>query len=706
MKLGTKLVLMFLLIGIIPMAAIALISRYYSTEALQNQAFSQLTAVREIKKLQINNYFEQIRNQVVTLSEDRMTLDAMRSFNSAFSELGTGDLKEAEKEAQRLYIDENPNPTGEKHRLDYAQDESRYSRIHRTYHPIFRNYLEKFGYYDIFLVNAETGHLVYTVFKELDYATSILSGKYAKENIGDAFRNGVKLKSADSISFEDFKPYAPSHGAPASFIASPIMDEGELIGVLLFQMPLGKINQIMGQRAGMGNTGETYLVGPDKLMRSDSFLDQKNHTVVASFANPDKGSVDTEAAREGLAGKTDTEIIIDYNGNPVLSAFTPLDIYGVRWVLLAEIDEAEAFASIDLMDWIMLGFGGGAVVILLLLAPLLTRSITNSVIGPIRKVIEGMTAASDQVNSAAAQVQSSSQSLAAGTSQQAASLEESSSTLEEIASMTRQNEQNTGEANKLSGEAPGFVEKGSEAMGRMLESIKEIKDSSDQTAKIIKTIDEIAFQTNLLALNAAVEAARAGDAGRGFAVVAEEVRNLAMRSADAAKDTTSMIETSQQRADQGVSVAQEVEKLLGNIRDTMVNLNGLVKDVADAGTEQTKGVDQVNAAVTQMDQVTQGNAANAEETAAASEELSAQSQILLGMVDDLVRIVGGSGKNGGGNGGSGKKEFLAPPAGEAPSRNIPAPNLRHAIAADPAGDKTGLPQAYQELEEKDFKPIN
>ncbi len=727
MKLGTKLLMLFLLIGIIPLSTTGLISRYFSSRALEKQAFNQLTAIREIKKLQITRYFDQIKNQVITLSEDQMTVQAMWLFKQAFSELGDGDLRIAEQLAQKLYIHDNPHPTGKKHLLDAAKDGSRYSKLHNPYHPLFRNYLEKFGYYDIFLVSAETGHIVYTVFKELDYGTSLVSGKYADQNISSVFQKAVKEKSSQAVAFEDFKPYAPSHGAPASFIASPIMDRGELIGVLIFQMPLGEINTIMSERTGMGETGETYLVGPDKLMRSDSFLDPENHSVVASFANPRKGSVDTEAFRKGLQGNTETEIVIDYNGNPVLSAFTPIDLFGNRWVLLAEIDEAEAFAPVTRLDWLMLGVGLASVVVLLILVPFISRSVTI----PIRRVIDGLTLASDQINSAAAQVSSSSQSLASGTSQMAASLEESSSTLEEIASMTRQNAENSKTNSNLATKTRSYVDNGGESMGRMVSAIRDIKSSSDETAKIIKTIDQIAFQTNLLALNAAVEAARAGDAGRGFAVVAEEVRNLALRSSEAAKDTSSMIESSQDKADQGVKVAEEVEGVLAKIRETFEQMETVANELSQASEEQRRGVDQVNTAVAQMDGVTQSNAANAEETAAASEELSSQAQELLAMIDDLVRVAGAQARSDGGatalvrRGAAPGLGLHAPHVGQAahvqPGKaergHAPVPavaklkaqarraGLRERIEKEGDGEQAGVPKEFRDLDKDDFKDM-
>jgi len=278
-----------------------------------------------------------------------------------------------------------------------------------------------------------------------------------------------------------------------------------------------------------------------------------------------------------------------------------------------------------------------SVVIGIVLALVLTRSITK----PVNIVIAGMQSSSEQVAAASGQVAESSQQMAAGASEQASSLEETSASLEEMSSMTRQNADNARQANTMAGEASGAAEKGRDAMQRMTGAIEKIKKSSDETAKILKTIDEIAFQTNLLALNAAVEAARAGDAGKGFAVVAEEVRNLAQRSAEAAKNTARLIEDSQKNADNGVSVSQEVSTTLQSIVSTVKKLQQLNSEVSAASDEQSKGIEQVNTAVSEMDKVTQSNAANAEESASASEELSAQSRELQDMVRQLLFIVTG-----------------------------------------------------------------
>ncbi|MEE8575629.1 MAG: methyl-accepting chemotaxis protein, partial [candidate division Zixibacteria bacterium] len=249
-----------------------------------------------------------------------------------------------------------------------------------------------------------------------------------------------------------------------------------------------------------------------------------------------------------------------------------------------------------------------------------------SITRPVNRIISGLTEGAEQVGSASEQVAAASQSLAEGSSEQASSLEETSSSLEEMSSMTRQNADNARQANGLASDASSAADKGMNAMNSMSEAMVEIKKSSDETAKIIKVIDEIAFQTNLLALNAAVEAARAGEAGKGFAVVAEEVRNLAQRSAEAAKDTSALIEGSQKNAEAGVKSTEELVEILKNITGGIKKVTDLLGEVTAASDEQAQGVEQLNTAVGQMDQVTQQNASNAEESSSASEELASQAQ--------------------------------------------------------------------------------
>ncbi len=279
-----------------------------------------------------------------------------------------------------------------------------------------------------------------------------------------------------------------------------------------------------------------------------------------------------------------------------------------------------------------------AVLLAVAMGVLISRSINNA----LKKLADGMGSGAEQVTSASGQVSSASQQLAQGANEQASSLEESSAALEEMASMTRQNADNANKADVLMGETKKVVGEGARAVEQVSDAIGQIKNSARETAKIIKTIDEISFQTNLLALNAAVEAARAGEAGKGFAVVAEEVRNLARRAADAAKNTSELIETSQKNADSSVTLVENLTKTFVGIQDSSGKVATLVSEIAAASKEQAQGIEQVNTGVAEMDKVVQQNAANAEESASASEELSSQAQELKSMVEDLMNMVGGA----------------------------------------------------------------
>lgn len=326
---------------------------------------------------------------------------------------------------------------------------------------------------------------------------------------------------------------------------------------------------------------------------------------------------------------------------------------------------------------------GGAIVAVVLggvLAFFIIRNITR----PIHRIISALLAGADQTASASGQVSASSQSLADGASVQAASIEQTTASIEEMTSVTKQNARNAEEAKTLAATAQENAEKGADTMERMEAAINDIKKSADETSKIIKTIDDIAFQTNLLALNAAVEAARAGEAGKGFAVVAEEVRNLARRSAQAAKNTSEMIAESVRSSDRGVAISIEVAEALMEIADGARKVNGLVGEISAASNEQAEGIDQINAAVSQIDTITQKNAATAEESAAAAEELSSQAVDLKVMVIELQKVAYGEDDDGANTTYRKKLEFVKQDGtGDKTHKKQPAPQFAAPVKPKP-----------------------
>lgn len=890
MTLKRKLMLAMTFAGLVPLLIAGIINTISTSFALHDSAKNQLESLKAAKKSQIESYFTQIRNQITTFADNEMTISAMREFTSNISNLSV-ELPQTDQEkidaltnfyqndfleelkkhhvanklptisnlipteepslsAQFSYIANNSNPLGNKDALMRGAEESNYHDSHAKYHPKFRNYLNKFGYYDIFLIEPHQGNIVYSVFKEVDFGTSVLSGPYKDSGLAKAFNAALKIDVTSQVKLVDFTFYTPSYGEPASFIASPIFEGNDRIGVLVFQMPIGVINNIMQTSDGLGETGEIFLVGDDKLMRSQSRFNDDN-TILRTTVN-------TQATTNIANNLTGSDTITNHLDHSVLSAFAPLKITDLEWGIIAELDESEAFNDINTLIWETVIIAVITITVLFFCTLTFSRSLTepldeaitvaksiaagtldnainrsgNNEIGQLlyalgnmqdnlnertkatqrelgintrikqaldnvsgnvmvlnkthkvvytnnallkllqrhinifklpsddiggftasevlgamnisstalvgfeqqqqhESVVDGVTLkftsnpvfevsgeqlgtvveivdrtpevktqneiqqvvdnallgdfgeritiddktgffksfsgginqlvdVSDQVttdalrifsalakgdltqtmtaeyhgqfeqlkidanatveklttivskiqhsansvNNEAQQLSDGNEDLHKRTVEQSASLEQTNVALIEVTSTVQDNSSYASTAHVLAQKARDYAEQGGDVVQKAIGAMENINHSTSNISEIISLIDNIAFQTNLLALNAAVEAARAGEQGRGFAVVAGEVRNLAGRSAAAAKDIKNLIGDAQNKVSDGSTLVTDTGETLQNIIDSVSEVSTVVANIDNASTSQSSSMEEINQTTKHLENIT------------------------------------------------------------------------------------------------------
>jgi len=455
-------------------------------------------------------------------------------------------------------------------------------------------------------------------------------GKYLNKGIDLSERDYIKEAKAGKASVGAVVKSKATGNVVLAFGAPIYSKSKEVIGVVGSTMNISFLSDKL-TATKLGTTGYGYAIDKTGLV----IAHPKKDFILSLNVLQQEGM--KAFVTRMIAGETGTDPYV-FKGVKKVAGFAPVPVAG--WSICITQDYSEFMAPAYHLMWLIILIG----LIFLVIAVVSVSFFARGIALPIGQVSNDLNDASEQVAAASSQVAAASQSLAEGASEQASALEETSSSLEEMSSMTKQNADNAGQAKALTAQAKQIVDKVDNQMRHMVTAIQEVTKSSEETGKIIKTIDEIAFQTNLLALNAAVEAARAGEAGAGFAVVADEVRNLAMRAAESAKNTSSLIENTIATVKNSRDLTEQTQNAFKENVEISTKIGQLIDEIAAASSEQAQGIGQIGKAVAEMDKVVQQTAANAEESASAAEEMNAQALQMKHNVGQLVTIIDGDSK--------------------------------------------------------------
>ncbi|WP_456436355.1 methyl-accepting chemotaxis protein [Thermovibrio ammonificans] len=712
--------LLFGLLGILTLALVLGFLSYRTTkENLIKEAFNRLTVIRESKKQHVEDYFDYMKDLLTSTSEDLSIKEFFEPFDESFyrlpSEVGV-NLEEAKKAlieeyrrnylprvnysipgapqpkpvnyylprseagivAQYLFIVKNPYPVGEKNRLLVPQGcNATYCVLHEKIHKWIDRFARSFDLYDVFLIDTN-GTIFYTDFKEKDFATNLLHGPYRDTGLARVFREALKAPEG-TVLFADFKPYEPSYNQPAAFIAAPVYKGGRLLGVVAFQLPVDKIDAIVNfnyrfKQVGLGNTGEVYLVGEDHYLKNNvrflKKLEEENPLVRSAGTTIEVLKVDNPAVERALAGESGVTFTKNFFGKKVLAAYSPVNVFGNRWAIVAEIEESEILA--DLLSLKKNRNLLVALVLMLFMVALFILFVKHTVVKPINQLSETARdlaegegdltrelpiKSSDEVGTAAryfnafiAKVRSIVESAKRSLARTVATATKMRELAQQVKARVQQEQQAVGEATSLAHQIANPLENFKETMKETVEQIqlanakiastlssfKELKEVLDRTEEVslssisqlnnlakqaeqitsvVQIIKDVTQRTNLLALNAAVEAARAGEAGRGFAVVAEEIRKL---SEQIQKNTEQITET--------------INQILNRIKETTSQISESSRENLETLRRASSTVvSQIEEATTIMD----SSSSKLKEASNTAQELVEQVESLISEIEQI-----------------------------------------------------------------------
>lgn len=637
----SKKLSLFIVASLTAMALImGSISYFSAQEVIETDVEDRLDALLQNRKKNLEDYLGSIKQDINIQTKNPLLHQALDEFRNAWEALGSGQLDHL----QGHYIENNPHPLGQKDNLDFAADASEYSEVHKKFHPYIRTFLKERDYYDVFLIDTE-GNIIYSVFKELDYATNLVSGKYKNSDIGKLFRKTNATNDPAAIFFSDFAPYAPSHGAPASFIAKPMIDvNGRNHGALIFQMPIARLNYAVQFNEGMGAHGEVYLVGADKLMRTDSRFSEES-TIL-------KQKVDNAAIDEALNNKTGHMVATDYHGVDSLTSYDLVEFLGTKWALIAEADTEEIFASIvDFRNQLILICLIVLSVIMCLAVLYIRRGVTN----PLTQITDVMR----RIAGGDKYIDVPSQNRSDEIGQVAAALEQFRQNALQIDQMNAENEalaRQTQEAlqsqlSALSGRLNDEVQRTTALFEDNSQTMKTVASSMFEASERLNTKSiTVGDAAKVAAENTQTVAA----ATEELAASSNEIGNLVTHSKKATNDASAQAERSNGTVNKLVESADrigEVVQLISSIANqtNLLALNATI-EAARAGTagqgfavvasevkglanETAKATDEIAKQITDMQQATKSAVKDIEEITSAIHQIDEVSQNVATAVD-------------------------------------------------------------------------
>lgn len=680
----------FVTLGVLPVAIYGGIIAYLNYQSGMDEAEHKMQVVRETVAQQVNSYFGIIHAQARTMAASPMVHDALRDFKAAVDEFDPASVQvdmgkyrgryeyqqsktpgsspaDVDKwtptdpktvALQYLYIANNPNEIGSKQLMDAAKDESLYSKLHAKYHPGFRDFVDEFGYYDMFIVDAETGYVVYTDFKEIDFMSNVKTGPLAETGFSRLAREILNSSDAEGSTMSDFEGYMPSYNDWAAFIGTPIVENGKTVGALLMQMPVGKMNEMFHDIGSMSKTSDGFIVAVDGRYRTkpnkgdlnigDEVSDGLKAAISDIFATNKDRSLEWTLPDGNIAVGSLGHLEVNSVGGNVDAKNEKAKV--LPWAVVVRENRDEILIGVWEQIWVGLGmlaaFAAVSVVIGMWAGNVLVKPVVRlaqnfgtsaekvaRATSQVGEAVSSMVAASEETSTQSVVIKKNSTEAAGYVANVSTAIEELNVSINDIS-------QSIGETNVLIDDAVQKAQKTDEVVRNLGEAGKRISD-------VVRLINDLAEQTNLLALNAAIEAARAGDAGRGFAVVADEVKKLATHTSSATVEIGEQVRSIQDVSDQSIIALQAVVEAIHRIRDNATTVSaaveeqsGVAKTIAGSVRDAAQRVQAVDSNMVGIEQAASDTGIAADQVNGSSQEVSSAFGELKGQVQGVLDEMG------------------------------------------------------------------